>query len=168
MVGYTTPYHRSTHPNYPPTALTLTQPIPTTGSPSWAFNGVSTQFNYYRSLSTSTPLVWGPAPTAIIHIWKGANISCALPYPDLTHVIIDDNVQPNNLFAALSLPQNTAVTDFQSINGQLNLSAPLSIPNGGTGSTFGSGASVVRGGVPYFSSSSGMSSLAVGQVAKPS
>lgn len=62
------------------------------------------QTNYY---CTSLGTTW-PNPTARVHIWKGATVSCAFPPADTTHIIQDDNQAP-------IVPWSTAT--FPSTNG---------------------------------------------------
>lgn len=134
--------------------LQFTPSFPT-GSTSWSFEGVSTQINYYCSpTSLSNPLMWNATASGRVHIWKGANLSCALPPPDSMHVIVDDNVQPINPFAATSLPSGATISNFADINGVLNLSSPLSLSRGGTGSNILG----TSGGIPYFPSTTTMAS----------
>jgi hypothetical protein len=52
---------------------------------------------------TSLGLTW-PNPTARIHIWKGASVSCAFPPADATHVIQDDNQVPVIPWSSATFP----------------------------------------------------------------
>jgi hypothetical protein len=58
------------------------------------------QTNYY---CTSLGTTW-PNPTARVHIWKGATLSCALPPADATHIIQDDNLAPIIAWQTNSFP----------------------------------------------------------------
>jgi len=102
---------------FPPTQLFIpASGAPATGTYNWSFQGTSTQTNYY-CVPTNTvqpALTWNPTALGRVHIWKGANVSCALPPPDATHAIVDDNVQPIDPFAITALPSGTAPLNFAS------------------------------------------------------
>ena len=62
--------------------------------------GTTTSSNYYcLSLGTT----WAAAQSRV-HIWKGANLSCALPAADATHIIQDDNLAIINPWPSAGLP----------------------------------------------------------------
>ena len=62
--------------------------------------GTTTAVNY---VCTSLGLIW-PNPTARIHIWKGATVSCAFPPADATHIVQDDNLAPIIPYAGSTFP----------------------------------------------------------------
>jgi len=121
----------------PPTVLYLYPTgAPSTGTYSWSFQGTTSQVNYVcSSLAWNSP---AGTPTALgrVHVWKGANLTCALPPPDSMHVVVDDNVQPITPFASTALPPGTNVTNAAWFNGSVTLmqhvnSALQFIPMGG-------------------------------------
>jgi hypothetical protein len=160
-------------PYYTISSLSSATQLTVSGTPTgttWSFQGVSTQVNYFCSSTSSAPLTWNPTASGRVHVWKGANLSCALPPADAMHVVIDDNVQPINPFTATALPIGTTVANFAVLNGpaSLTVSGGLSVlmpaPTAPSASCSTSGGSLAAG--TYYFQISGLDSA--GGVSSPS
>ncbi|HXM46059.1 MAG TPA: hypothetical protein VN924_32800 [Bryobacteraceae bacterium] len=162
----------TTGPYYTISSLSSATQLTVSGTPTgttWSFHGVSTQVNYVCS-GSATALAWNPTASGRVHVWKGANLSCALPPADAMHVVIDDNVQPINPFTATALPIGTTVANFAVLNGpaSLTVSGGLSVlmpaPTAPSASCPTSGGSLAAG--TYYFQISGLDSA--GGVSSPS